>query len=254
MAMLLDGPPSTIEDLSARDSDLANVSIAESINLTAKLLIAAKDVEMAIESMLMSGSCNQYRMGHSFPTLRNIAVTPQLKLWHTYAALRLVYQDLYYSRLNDRYQAKMKLYADEESRMNDEVRTIGLGVVFDPIPQALAPQIGAIATSDTGGTMYVGVSFVNQRGEQGLMSIPVEVDTTDGSAATISIIALADNAVGWNLYAGLSPNALTRQNSQTLDPMASMVLAPGILTAGLTPGTGQLANQLYTTPRRILRG
>jgi hypothetical protein len=254
MAMLLDGPPSTIEDLNARDSDLANVSVSENINLTAKLQLAARDIEMAVESMLLSVPPNYGRIRFACPSLRNIAVTPQLKRWHTYMTLRLVYQDLYYSRLNDRYQAKMKLYSDEESRMADESRTTGLGVVFDPLPQALAPQVATIATSDSGGTIYVGVTFVNERGEQGLMSTPIEVDTQDGTAASFSLIGLADNAVGWNLYAGLSPDALARQNNQTLDPMSSVVLAPGRLASGPKPGFGQRSNTLFPVPRRILRG
>jgi hypothetical protein len=254
MAMLLDGPPSTIEDLCARDSDLANVSVSEGINLTAKLQLAAADIGMAVESMLRSMLPSYGTILHCFPALRNIAVTPQLKLWHTYAALRLVYQDLYFSRLNDRYQAKMQLYSEEEAKTVDDLRTIGLGVVYDPLPQALAPDIGTVQTTDPSGTMYVAVTFVNQRDEQGLMSVPIEVDTQDNSAAVVSIVALADNAVGWNLYAGLSPDALTRQNSQTLDPTASVSLAPGRLSTGQKPGSGQRANRLYPVPRRILRG
>ncbi len=254
MAMPLDGPPSTIEDLSARDSDLSNVSVSEGINLTAKLRLAAADIGLAVESMLRSMLPSYGTILHCFPALRNIAVTPQLKLWHTYAALRLVYQDLYFSRMNDRYQAKLNLYRDEEARTLDDLRTLGLGVVFDPLLQALAPQIGSVQTGDAGGTMYVGVTFVNPRGEQGLMSVPIEVDTQDNTAATVTIIALADNAVGWNLYAGVSPAELARQNSETLDPPASFTLAPGRLAAGPQPGSGQQANILYPVPSRILRG
>ena len=48
MAMLLDGPPSTIDDLNARDSDLLNVAGAEGIDLTTKLQLAATDVGMPV--------------------------------------------------------------------------------------------------------------------------------------------------------------------------------------------------------------
>jgi hypothetical protein len=254
MAMLLDGPPSTIADLTLRDSDLLNVSVSEGVDLTAKLQLAATDIGMSVESMLLSTLPTYNTFRHAFPSLRHIAVTPPMKLWHTYATLRLVYQDLYYSRLNDRYQAKVKMFSEQEGRALDDLRTTGLGVVFDPLPQSLAPNIAVAETTDSGGTMYVAVTFVNQRGEEGLMSVPIEVDTQDQSAATVTIAALADNAVGWNLYAGLSPDALRRQNSQTLDPVASTILAPGRLSAGRKPGTGQHANVLHPMPRRILRG
>jgi hypothetical protein len=254
MAMLMDGPPSSIEDLSGRDSDLLNVALSEGMDLTAKLQLAARDVEMTVESMLLLAQPSIGGRLQRCPTLRHIAVTPQLKLWHSYAALRLIYQDLYFSRLNDRYQAKAKIYGAEEARMLDELRATGLGVVFDPLPQALAPNIGAAQTGDAGGIIYVAVAFVNPRGEEGAMSAPVEADIADGTAAAITMSALADNAVGWNLYAGMSPDSLTKQNPQTLDPTASVTLAAGGVSSGPKSGNGQNANLLLPIPRRILRG
>ena len=258
MALLLDGPPSSIEDLSARDSDLLNVSATESIDLTTKLKLAADDIEMAVESMLMSmrPSYNAiYDVTRKyFPSIRHVAVTPQLKLWNTYTTLRLIYQDLYYSRLNDRYRAKMQMYGEEEAQALDDLRTLGFGIVFDPLPQAPAPNIGTVQTNDAGGTMYIGVTFVNERGEEGLMSVPVEVTTANNSAASVSISKLPENASGWNLYGGLSPEALSRQNPQTLGPLDYTTAAPDNLTAGTEPGTGQHGNVFYPVPRRILRG
>ena len=253
MAMLLDGPPSTIEDLTCWDSDLLNLAASEGIDLTAKLELAAGAISRAVETMLISALPSYGAIRH-FPEVRHIAVTPPLKQWHTCATLRLIYQDLYYSRLNDRYKAKMTIFRDEESQALDDLRTTGLGVVYDPLPQALPPNVGSAPTSDVGGSMYVAITFVNQRGEEGLISIPVEVDTPDGTAATLTLAALADNAVGWNLYAGLLPDQLTRQNSQRLEPMASPQLAPGRLSTGAKPNSGQHANVLHPVPRRILRG
>lgn len=254
MAMLLDGPPSSIGDLSVRDSDLLDVSATEGIDLSAKLQLAATDIGNTVDSMLMSllPSCVAARQ--RFPSLRHIAVTPQLKLWHTFSTLRLVYQDVYYSRLNDRYQAKMKMYAQEESQALNDLRTVGFGVVFDPLPQALAPNVVTVPSTDAGGTVYVAVSYVNQKGEEGLTSVPIEADIPAGNSATVNLTALADDATGWNLYAGVSPDALYRQNSQTLDPLAVPTVAPDTLGSGPKPGSGQRANLLYPLPRRILRG
>jgi hypothetical protein len=254
MAMLLDGPPSTIEDLTVRDSSLLNVSATEGIDLTTKLQVAASDLTRTIESLLASATpfCADIRL--SFPSLHNIAVTPQLKTWHTFKTLRLVYEDLYYSRLNDRYQAKMKLYQEEETQALSDLRVNGLGIVFDPLPQALAPSVTTIASPATGGIMYVGVTFVNQKGEEGLMSTPIEVTTQDGTAGLVRISASTDSAIGWNLYVGLSPTTLTRQNSQVLDPLAAVTIEPNALISGPNPGIGQRPNLLYAIPRRILRG
>jgi hypothetical protein len=250
--MLLDGPPSSIEDLTARDSDLLPVALTENIDLSAKIRLAASDIGVAVESMLRSAVSfgNLLR----YPNLTHIAVTAPLKLWHTFMSLRLVYQDVYFSRLNDRYQAKMKLYREEENRALDGLRTNGLGIVFDPLPQASEPNIATVQSPDAAGTMYVAVAFVNRRREEGAASMAVEVDTQGGTAASVSITGAPENASGWNLYAGIAPDGLTRQNSQVLSLTANATLAPGSLVTGPAQGHGQHANQLVPIPLRILRG
>jgi hypothetical protein len=212
------------------------------------------DITTAVKEILRAALPSYPALHASFPTLKNIAATRSLKLWHTYMTLRMFYQDLYYSRLNDRYQAKMNLYQDEEIRALTEARTIGFGVVFDPIPQAVAPGFATVTSSDPGGTMYLAVSYVNSRNEEGLASEPVEADTQDGNAVDISLTTISDNGAGWNLYAGLAPDCLAIQNSSPIDPLAAVNLAPGRITPGARPGPGQLGNLLYPMPRRLLRG
>jgi len=245
MGLLLDGPPATIEDLSARDSDLLAVANAEGMDLTVKLRLASDEIAMSIAPMLNSNGC---------PSLRQVAVTPQLTSWHIYTTLRLIYQDLYFSRLNDRYQAKMNLFRDAEAVAFDALRTAGLGVVFDPVPQASTPTVGTVTSNNTGGTFYAGVTLVNRASEEGLMSIPVQVDTETGSAATFSMPSVPSNAVGWNLFAGVAPDCLTRQNADVLQPDASISLSPERLVDGAPHRCGQQANTFYPMPRRILRG
>lgn len=252
MAMLLDGPPSTIEHLSERDSDLLAVAVSEGIDLTVKLQLASADIGMTIEMMLTPPLASSWRQAPS--SLRHIAATPQLRKWHTYMTLRLIYQDLFGSRLNDRYQAKARIYRDEEARALEDLRTAGLGVVYDPLPQSPVPNVGSVQATDIGGTLYAATAFVNQRDEEGLMSVPVEIDTTDGTAAAVTIAELADNAIGWNLYAGVAPDALTKQNTRTLSPLAPYTLSPGRLVAGPGPTGGQRPNAMQALPQRISRG
>lgn len=253
MALLLDGPPSTISDLSARDSDLASVSVSEGIDLTAKLKLAASDLAAKVDSTLQC-SLPPYASVHSYaPALKQVAVTYPLKAWHTYMTLRMIYQDLYYSRLNDRYAAKMKAYRTEELNAFDDLRAAGLGIVHDPLPQATAPVVTQLSSTESGGTLYLAVSYLNRAGEEGSASEPIESDTQDGSATKVTLSSLAVNATGWNLYAGLSPNSLTKQNSDALDPLASITIAPGTLASGPAPGAGQEANLLMPLPRRLFR-
>lgn len=254
MAMLLDGPPSTIGDLSARDSDLLEVAASEGIDLSAKLQLAVADITNAVDAILTSQLPSCAGTQHQFPSLRHIAVTTQLKRWHTFTTLKLVYQDLYFSRLNDRYQAKMKMYREEELCAVGDLRMVGLGVVYDPLPQAVTPNVVMVQATDAGGTVYVAVSYVNQKGEQGSASVAAQVDIPIGNIASVNLSALAGNAIGWNLFAGIAPDTLYQQNPQTLGPLAAVTLAPDTLASGPMPGFGQHANRLYPIPRRILRG
>ena len=254
MAMLLDGSPSTIHDLTARDSDLLATCAAEGIDLTTKLALTSQDTQAAVESMLASARPNYRMWVERFPTLNHVAVTPTLKRWHTFATLRAVYQDLYYSRLNDRYQAKMRLYKEEETTALDDLRSVGLGIVRDPLPAAAVPNVSMVPGGGAGGTVYLAVAYVNSAGEQGIVSLPIEADIAASNVASVTITSLAPNATGWNLFAGVSPDALNQQNTQTLGPLDAMSVAADLLATGPAPGDGQHPNFHYPVPRRILRG
>lgn len=254
MAMLLDGSPSTIHDLTARDSDLLATCAAEGIDLTTKLALTSKDTQSAVESMLESARPTYRTWVERFPTLNHVAVTPKLKRWHTFATLRAVYEDVYYSRLNDRYQAKMRLYKGEESQALDDLRSVGLGIVRDPLPAASAPNVAMLPGGSAGGTVYLAVAYVNSAGEQGVISLPIEADLPASQVASVTITSVAPNATGWNLFAGVSPDALYQQNTQTLGPLDTVSVAADLLAMGPMPGDGQHPNFLYPVPRRILRG
>ena len=52
MALYTDGPPSSIEDLSAQDSQLLDVASTEGIDLTKKLALAHEQAGIEIEELL----------------------------------------------------------------------------------------------------------------------------------------------------------------------------------------------------------
>src|SRR5689334_3245612 len=96
MALFIDGPISTIDDLTAQDTQLNDVASTEGIDATKKLELAQEELEIELTSLLGDVS--------------GVIVTPALRLWHTYRALTLVYSDAYYSQLNDRYKGKRDEY------------------------------------------------------------------------------------------------------------------------------------------------
>src|ERR1700757_2858539 len=98
MALLIDGSPTTIEDLVSHDSQLLNMASSEGIDLTQKLALAQSTAVLEVEGLLRN-------RGHHV-AIENEVVTPWLRVWHTYTTLELVYSDAYNSQLNDRYAGK----------------------------------------------------------------------------------------------------------------------------------------------------
>ena len=102
MALFTDGPVSSIEDLTAQDSQLLDVASIEGIDVARKLTLAQDDVGVELTVLLgkLSFVDQPFWMAPT-PTLRSVVVTPALKRWHTYAALEQVYRDAYNTQLND---------------------------------------------------------------------------------------------------------------------------------------------------------
>src|SRR5271165_6962341 len=107
MALFTDGAPSSIEDLSAQDSQLLNVANVEGIDVTQKLALAQNELGLDLYTLITQfGAVDQLFWVTPAPNLATIVVTPPLKLWHTYRTLEMVYEDAYNSQLNDRYSGK----------------------------------------------------------------------------------------------------------------------------------------------------
>src|ERR1043165_878113 len=104
MALFTDGPPSTIEDLAARDSQLLGVASTEGIDVSAKLAVAHEAVGIELQELLQESG---FRSG-----LGSVVVTAPLRLWHTFRALEEVYGDAYYNQMNDRYARKRDQFRD----------------------------------------------------------------------------------------------------------------------------------------------
>jgi hypothetical protein len=56
MALFTDGPVSTIDDLSAQDSQLADVALAENIDVTRKLSLAQDELTLELTTLLTRSS------------------------------------------------------------------------------------------------------------------------------------------------------------------------------------------------------
>jgi len=257
MALFTDGAPSSIDELTAHDSQLLTVASVEGIDVTQKLTIAWDELGMELETMLNAFGTAGRSVWESTAGLGSVVVTPPLKLWHAYRALQLVYEDAYNSQLNDRYAGKRDRYGERAMWARERLREIGIGIAAIPVRRAEKPTVvscsGDATANLASGTYYVTVTWVNRNGEEGAAAEQVEIGVEGG---TFEVIANGPplNAVGWNVYAGTDPNVLRLQNNDTLEVGARWTQPSVLSTTERIAGGGQGASFLKPAWRILQRG
>jgi hypothetical protein len=254
MALFTDGPISSIEDLRAHDTQIAEIASVEGIDVTKKLALAQEEV--AIELMAFLGKLT-LNPGGVMPRwcglgLDRVVVTPPLKQWHTFRSLELFYRDAFHSQLNDRYGSRRDEYGEMAKWAREKTIQAGLGMTPDPIPQAATPNVRAVSGALPDGTYYVGMSWVNARGEEGACSNPAKI-TTSGSSIEVTPGVPPANATGWHVYLGNAPGSMTRQNGAAVS-LASTWTEPDIPVNGQPAGSGQSVQYVQAIARLIDRG
>jgi hypothetical protein len=169
-------------------------------------------------------------------------------------ALALVYRDAYFSQLVDRYQAKWQEFAKLASDARENFIASGMGVVADPLPQAVPPELAGNPAPQSGGTFYASVAWVNAAGQEGAASAASSITIPDGNLMTVSAVEPPKNAVGFNVYGGNSPDAMSLQNQTPLPVGVIYLYIPGQVTQGRAPGNGQAPDYVRPLVRTWLRG
>lgn len=255
MALYRDGPISSIEDLTAHDSQLLSVASTEGIDLTQKVALAQDELELELCGLLTATGSLLQGVWTSPQSVQSIVVTPALKLWHALRTLELVYCDAYHNELNDRYAAKRDQFRKMARSAYEQLANCGIGMAFIPVPKASTPDVcvsGPDVDSLADGTYYVATAWINGQGEEGCSSNPGVV-TTASSTFIVTAGALPKSAAGWNVYVGITPESMMLQNDV---PLAGerVWLQPGTLANGRQPGPGQAPNVLRPIRQFIQRG
>jgi hypothetical protein len=259
MSLFTDGPASSIEEMTARDSQLLTVASVEGIDVTQKLELAQDEIALELSRLLTRLSyAGQLFWISPQPNLGSVVVTPALQQWHTLRTLELVYSDAYNSQLNDRYAGKRDQFHQMAKWAYEKLVDTGLGIASFPVPQAAVPQIAGVVAPPPGtplpdDTYYVTVAWTNSQGEEGTPAVQSSI-TTSGSTLVVQAGTAPLNAIGWNLYVGTAPDNLSAQNDETI-PADGTWLQPGALaTGGRAPGSGQSPSYVKAVPRMIQRG
>jgi len=180
MALFVDGPAPTIDDLVDQDAGLLDVAQTTGINVSTKLRLATQEIRTDIELWLHNLWLHNLACGTA-PRMEQVVVTPALKRWETMHALALVYRDAYFSQLVDRYQAKWQAFAKGARDVRESFIASGLGVVHDPVTQATAPVLWTTPGPQTGGIFYASVGWTNAAGQEGATSYASSLTVADGT-------------------------------------------------------------------------
>jgi hypothetical protein len=245
MALFTDGPASTIEDLTAQDSQVLNIAASEGIDLTVKLRLTNEMVGMDLEELL--------RRASGFD-LSHVVVTSPVRLWHTYRTLENVYRDAYNNQLNDRYAGKRDQFRELSKWAYDRLVQAGIGIALQPVPRAATPDVrqtlGGVLPD---GLYYVTMAWINSAGDSGVCANPGTILVT-GSGFRVEPQAAPAGVAGWNVFVGMDQEAMWRQNAEGIAPDAPWIQSGGWLSEGVVAGKGQNANYFHPIPRVLQRG
>jgi len=243
MALLVDGVPNTIESLRAQDSGVADVAHGEGIDLTAKLEIARREIEIEIESLLRKTECGR---------LDQVVATAALKRWHLLLTLAMTYRDAYFSQLNDRYEKRWRAYEEESRGAAERVLGGGIGLARNPLPRpgAVTAEVGPGQLAEA--TYWVRATWVSADGAESAPSEVVLAAAVEPNSLAVSCGEAPGAAAGWNVYVGTSAESVGRQNASPLAVGAAWVLDSGSVLVGAEAGEGQTPD-FYCSRQRLLR-
>jgi hypothetical protein len=255
MVLFTDGPISSAQDLQEYDSSVLTVANAEGINVAVKVTLAQQDLGNELMLFLFRRArFRDHRPNFRRPLgLDDVVVTEALQQWHILTTLALVYRDAYYNQLNDRYQGKWDEYTQLAKASSQMYFQLGVGVVVDPIPMALSPQLSSVAGSGAEETFYVAATWVSAAGQEGAPSDNAILTTAAGQVLVVTLSGPPSIAVGWNVYVGLSPNSLTLQNDTPVALGDSWTMIEG-LSAGAPVPSGQQPAWFIVDHRLMNRG
>jgi hypothetical protein len=254
MALFVDGPASTIDDLTDQDSGLLEVAQSNGVNLSTKLRLATEEIRADLELWLLKPRPTIGEIWSPALRVEQIVVNAELRRWQTMHTLALVYRDVYFTQVVDRYQAKWQGYVDLARGARESFLAGGLPAVNDPIHRAAPPVLIATTGAGSAGIFYASVAWANATGQLGAASEVSSMTLTDENAMGVAAVNPPANATGFVVYAGAALSAMVQQTPTPLQVNGSFDFVPGAITSGPLPGAGQKPDFVRPVARTILRG
>ena len=254
MALYTDGPPSSMEDLAAQDSQLLSVASSEGIDVTEKLELAHEEIGIELYGLLNRMRPEAHLVWISVRrNLASVVVTRPLKLWHTYRTLERVYADAYNSQLNDRYAGKRDQFHGLAKDAYDKLVSAGVGMVASPVPRPGRPSVGGAPGDLPDNLYYVTTTWMNQGNEEGAPA-PMCSIVTASSTFLVQPDGAPPGVAGWNVYVGTAADCLILQNESRLPTGSAWVQTAPIASTGRKLGQGQAPAYHQAASRMLQRG
>lgn len=245
MALFTDGTTSTLEELRGYESGLYEVASIEGIDLSQKLFLAHQELGVELTARFFREQPEQ---------LGRVVVTQPLHLWHIFQSLALTYRDSYNSHLNDRYLGKWREYQRMANWASRNLFETGVGLIEEAVPKAAAPTVRVVSGQGAAAMYWVRVAWVSAKGDEGCPSEPAVLATAQGTVPEVEAAEAPANAIGWNVYAGLSIEDSRLQNEQPIEIGATWRLPFTGLAAGRKAGNGQQPSSYVRINRVLQRG
>jgi hypothetical protein len=273
MSLFTDSSLIGISDLEVYEATLSQVASTHNINIDSKTTIALGSIgDRLLARLVRAGTAawpwlNPTTTGIfdivSMPpqtnwrfTLNNIVVTPPLRRWISYEILSQIFSEAYNVQLNNRFKEKWMDYSSRAQDTEKNFYDLGIGVVYNPLPQPPIAQVTVNAGSLPAGIVTVQTAWTDSMGNEGSLSplIPVTLSALSSFSVSINASSPPPSAYGWNVYVGANGASIARQN---LTPLPWNVIWPlsaaGIVTGPL-PLNGQHSDCYVLDPQRSQRG
>lgn len=250
--LFTDGIMATMDDLAEYESEIRTVASAEAINLETKLRLAQSEV--GIELLATSVMPDADIARNAF-TLDQVVITDPLRLWHIFHTLAIVFRDAYNRKLNDKYRPKWEEYRELAKSANGQYLTIGVALVWNPLPAPGPPALDGVAGGDLPVTNYfVCTTWVNASGQESASSPIVAKSLAAAQLPRILPASPPAQAIAWYPYASTLYNQRRRQSDTPLSLSSSWTMpASGLISGAATP-SGQPPDLVRTLPRTLQRG
>jgi hypothetical protein len=252
MALFLDGPISSLEDLRAYETSLLDTATIEGVSLANKLQIAQQELGNEVLRFLIQ----QLEPAESVTPekMSQVVVTDPLRRWHILRTLAVFFRDVHHNQLNDRYKAKWNAYEVEAKAAARMLWEVGVGLVRNPLRRPGSPILLTEETEDEYPQLLFKTTWVAGPLEESAPSDAVLFAPVISERARLTVSDPPLRATGWHVYAGPSEALLTRQTAAPLSLSDTWVLPEGAPLDGPSVPFGQMPDQFVRLQRLLFRG